>query len=82
MTECLFEYLHGRLVNFDKYQASSKDFQITENLFQSMMCAFQSRIFCQNRSSFAQYIPLYVMAHAYMTELQPDTRQACLQFQQ
>lgn len=40
MIESLFEYLHERLLNFDKYQATSKDFQVTENLFQSLMSAF------------------------------------------
>lgn len=40
MNEQLFEYLHSRLVNFEKYQASSVEFQVTENLFQSLMSAF------------------------------------------
>ena len=40
MIESLFDYLHGRLVVFEKYQATSKDYQVTENIFQSLMSAF------------------------------------------
>ena len=40
MIESLFDNLHGRLVDFEKYQATSKDYQVTENIFQSLMSAF------------------------------------------
>ena len=58
----LMAYLSKRMQNFQKYESVMPE---DESIFlDSLINIFENRIFCQFKSNFLQYIPLFIIAHS------------------